>query len=90
MSMLASLRGSHVNNLTGTTFQHDMAIFPECRALHRVCLRGSRSHSLKIIYVCVHCDDDSCHCKKEIHFRDSTVITYKFLDNIKMTQIRLV
>lgn len=90
MSMLASLRGSHLNNLTGTTFQHDMAIFPQSRALHRVRFRGSRFHSLKIIFpICVHCDEEFCHWKKEIHFREyySTFIPLKF-NHIKVVKKR--
>lgn len=86
MSMLASLRGSHLNNLTGTTFQHDMAIFPQSRALHRVRFRGSRFHSLEIIFpICVHCDEEFCHWKKEIHFRDSTTVlsSHKGLTTLK-------
>lgn len=49
MSMLASLGGSHANNLTGTSFQHDMAILPQGRALHGVRLGGPGVTTLEFI-----------------------------------------
>jgi len=34
MTVLARLRGRHVNNLAGTTLDHDMPALPQRRTLH--------------------------------------------------------
>ena len=36
MSVLASLRGAHLDNLAGTLLDHHKAVLAERRALHRV------------------------------------------------------
>lgn len=87
VSMLASFRGSHFNNLTGASFQHDKAIFPQRGALRRVGFRGSRFPTLKILIdICVH--GEVCHLKRKKKFRGSIITTYKFPNNMKTHQYR--
>lgn len=62
MSMLASLRGSHANNLTWASFQHDMSIFSQCRALNRVRVCGSRMNGVMEIKI-VHYDDQKAEVR---------------------------
>lgn len=47
MPVLAGLGGSHFDDFTGASFQHDKAILPQCRALDGICLRGPRAHTFK-------------------------------------------
>jgi len=50
MSVLASLGGRHVDDLAGTTLDHNVSTFAERAALHRVCKRRSGgSASLELV-----------------------------------------
>lgn len=49
MSVLASFRSGHFNDLTRMSFQHDMTIFAQGRALSWVSLRGPGLPTLKIV-----------------------------------------
>lgn len=49
MPMLPGLGGRHVNDLTGTAFEHDEAILPQRGALHGVSCRSPGVRSGEII-----------------------------------------
>lgn len=50
VSVLAGLWGRHVNYLTRTAFEHDIAVLPQRRALLGVRLRGPGSTTIKFVH----------------------------------------
>lgn len=50
MTVLASLRGGHLNNLAGATFEHDETVLAQSRTLHG---EGGRSPGIPGLEVCV-------------------------------------
>lgn len=47
VSVLAGLRGGHLDNLAGTVLNHNEAVLPQSRALHGVRLGGTGIGALK-------------------------------------------
>ena len=47
VTVLASLGGSHIDDLTGATFDDNEAVLPQSRALHGVSGRGASIGALK-------------------------------------------